>query len=200
MILNGRGVSLRNHGWGKAARRLVNELTGPIMKLSFPSGVLLAQASLWLSPRSVDAASVDAWLVPELAAPQVVVTGIVGSGYTSNDRVVVGVDGLPPIQQPSSLDVLPVGATAGQRIYFRDETGQPAILGYHLDLEKWQFDGYILQGNLSGSSGSLGAAILGTRYITMAFAVDRVIGVSQLRGSEWDLSEPPRRRQPGLGV
>ncbi|RYO88778.1 hypothetical protein DL763_005858 [Monosporascus cannonballus] len=177
------------------------------MKLSFASGVLLAQASLWLSPRSVDAASVDAWLVPELAAPQVVVDEsatfelkFCPIEQDRHRRLWVGVDGLPPIQQPSSLDVLPVGATAGQRIYFRDETGQPAILGYHLDLEKWQFDGYILQGNLSGSSGSLGAAILGTRYISMAFAVDRVIGVSQLRGSEWDLSEPPRRRQPGLGV
>ncbi|RYP93256.1 hypothetical protein DL770_000631 [Monosporascus sp. CRB-9-2] len=234
------------------------------MKLSFVS-VLLAQALLWLSPRSVDAASVDAWLVPELAAPQVVVydddsgnvyyslcnssgtpvfpgdesatfelrfaplngTSVVGFGYTSNDRVVAqmfyqeeggaivdatffcdsdtghyepsdrqfivsaGVDGLPPIQQPSSLDVLPVGATAGQRIYFRDENGQPAVLGYHPDLEIWQFDGYILQANLSGSSGSLGAAILGTQNITTAYAVDRVIGVSQLRGSEWDLTTFP---------
>ncbi|RYP76310.1 hypothetical protein DL769_003650 [Monosporascus sp. CRB-8-3] len=222
------------------------------MKLSFAGGVLLAQASLWLSPRSVDAASVDAWLVPELATPQVVVyddysgnvyyslcnssgtpvfpgdesatfelrftplngTSVVGFGYINDDRVVaqmfyqeeggaivdvtffcdsstgryepsdkqfivsVGVDGLPPIQQPSSLDVLPVGATAGQRIYFRDENGQPAVLGYHPDLEKWQFDGYILQANLSGSSSSLGAAILGTQNITVAFAVDGVIGVT----------------------
>ncbi|RYP45677.1 hypothetical protein DL768_008021 [Monosporascus sp. mg162] len=235
------------------------------MKLSFASGALLAQVALRLSPRSVDAASVDAWLVAELAAPQVVVyddesgnvyyslcnssgtpvfpgdesatfelrfaplngTSIVGFGYTSNDRVVAqmfyqeeggaiadatffcdsdtgryepsdnqfivseGVDGLPLIQQPSSLDVLPVGATAGQRIYFRDENGQPAVLGYHPDLERWQFDGYILQANLSGSSDSLGAAILGTRNITVAFAVDGVIGLSQLRGSEWDLTTFP---------
>ncbi|RYP24328.1 hypothetical protein DL765_000592 [Monosporascus sp. GIB2] len=59
--------------------------------------------------------------------------------------VSVGVDGLPPTQQPSSLDVLPVGAAAVQRIYFRDETGLPGVLGYHPDLEKWQFDGYIVQ-------------------------------------------------------
>ncbi|RYP11692.1 hypothetical protein DL767_011013 [Monosporascus sp. MG133] len=198
------------------------------MKLSFASGVLLAQASLWLSPSSgTPVFPGDESAIFELRFAPLNGTSVDGFGYTSNDRVVAqmfyqgeggaivdatffsdsdtgryepsdkqfivsaGVDEPPPIQQPSSLDVLPVGATAGQRISFTDENGQPAVLGYHPELEKWQCDGDILQANISGSSDSLGAAILGTQNITMAFAVDRVIGVSQLRGSEWDLTTFP---------
>lgn len=88
-----------------------------------------------------------------------------------------------------------MGATAGQRIYFRDVNNQPAVLGYHPDLEKWQFDGYVLQANLSSYSDSIGAAILDTQNITLALAVGNDIGISRLGESDWTLSTSPSNYQ-----
>lgn len=112
--------------------------------------------------------------------------------YTPSDNqwiVSTGVEGLPTIRQPSSIEALPVGASAGQRIYFRDADNQPAVLGYHPNLEKWQFDGYVLQANLSSYSGSIGAAILDTQNITVALAVGNEIGISRLGESDWTLGK-----------
>ncbi len=111
--------------------------------------------------------------------------------YTPTDRqwvVSTGLANLPAIRTPSSINVLPIGDTAGQRIYFRDEDSNPAVLGYHPDLEKWRFDGYVLQANQSLSSGSIGAAILGTQNITLALSIDKDIGISRLGDSTWELS------------
>ncbi|KAK7753069.1 hypothetical protein SLS62_005019 [Diatrype stigma] len=114
--------------------------------------------------------------------------------YTPSDKqwvVSTGVEGLPAIRQPSSIEALPMGASAGQRIYFRDADNQPAVLGYHPDFEKWQFDGYVLQTNLSSYSGSIGAAILDTQNVTLALAVGNDIGISRLGESDWILTGLP---------
>lgn len=111
--------------------------------------------------------------------------------YTPSEKqwvVSAGVENLPTIRKPSIIEVLPVGENAGQRIYFRDEDNQPAVLGYHPDVEKWQFDGYVLQANLSTYSGSIGATILGTRNITIALAINEDLGISRLGESNWALS------------
>ena len=111
--------------------------------------------------------------------------------YTPSENqwvVSTGVGNLPTIQKPSTIGVLAVGESAGQRIYFRDEDNQPAVLGYHPDLEKWQFDGYVLQANLSAYSASVGAAILGTQNITLVLAIDEDLGLSRLGESNWALS------------
>lgn len=115
--------------------------------------------------------------------------------YQPTDRQYVvspGVAGLPEIRQPSPLRVLAIGATAGQRIYFRDEDNQPAVLGYHPDLEQWKFDGYVLQAdNMSSYSGSLGATILGTTNITLVLPIETELGISRLGSKTWDLSASP---------
>ena len=112
--------------------------------------------------------------------------------YNATDRQFIvspGVSGLPEIRQPSPLRVLAIGATAGQRIYFRDGDNQPAILGYHPELEQWKFDGYLLQANnMSSYSGSLGAAILGTNNATLVLPIETEIGISRLGSKTWDLS------------
>ena len=112
--------------------------------------------------------------------------------YNPTDRqyvVSTGVAGLPEIRQPSPLRALAIGATAGQRIYFRDEDNQPAVLGYHPDVEQWQFNGYVLQANnMTEYSGSIGATILGTSNITLALPIDMDIGISRLGSKTWDLS------------
>jgi hypothetical protein len=105
--------------------------------------------------------------------------------------VSTGVQGLPPMKRPTSFDVIPVSATEGQRIYYRDQDDHIAVLGYHPATSVWQFDGYVLQADVSPRPGAISAAIFGTANITLSFPMgeERVVGISELRQSRWDFSK-----------
>ncbi|RYP09330.1 hypothetical protein DL764_001377 [Monosporascus ibericus] len=134
------------------------------MKLSFASGVLLAQTSLWLLPRSVHAASVDAWLVPELAAPQVVV-------YDDN----------------SSNFYYSLCNSSGTPVFLGDEwdlTASPTLVLNETAAEDWSLDAF----DSSAANINLTFTSLGT-LSTFYIGSDRALHQIRQEDGSWQRGE-----------